>query len=303
MFKNKALILAIIAALLPVLLAGCGVSPEANGGTGADVKASQEQVATLQTELKASQGEVTALQTELEASQGQVTDLQKQVMELAAESELVGETPTETAKNIIQLYHETHSYSKWDLFVCADMAMDVWNMLQAQGISAVIKIGSVDKAILNMEDSGHAWVLAEISPGNYLALETTNGQVVLRAENPLYYGGWSFENPREYKRFEELKYEHNVRVSLMNQWIEYYQDANEEYDRVYSSYQELIDEFNSKYAGQPYSEESQSLTDEMNAQLAVVKELEGRGTQLDILMDEQQQELEKIGTQMQALAH
>ncbi|MFC2014993.1 lasso peptide biosynthesis protein [Chloroflexota bacterium] len=302
MFKNRALISAISAILLAGLLTGCGASTDAGGNT-ADSQASQEQLAALQAKLKASDGKVASLQTELEVSQGKVTDLQKQVMELAEESELTGTTAADTAANIIRLYHETHSYSKTDLFVCADMSMDVWSMLQAQGIPAVIKIGSVEQAILNMEDSGHAWVLAETSPGNYLALETTNGQVVSREQNPLYYAGWSFENPREYKRFEELKYEHNIRVNLLNQLIGDAQDVNKAYDQAYTVYQGLVNEYNSTYAGQPSSGESQNSYDSMNAQLAVVKELEGRRTQLDILMAEQQQDLEKIVPQMQALAH
>ncbi|MFC1943564.1 hypothetical protein ACFLWO_03175 [Chloroflexota bacterium] len=290
MIKSKtSLTLAVIAALLIGLLTGCGVSSEGSASNDAKIKASQERIAALETELR--------------ASEAQSTDLQKQLMELSAESELIGETPADTAANIIQRYHETHSYSMWDLFVCADMSLDVWNMLQAQGINAVIRIGNVHEAVLNMEDSSHAWVLAEISPGNYLALETTNGQVVLRKDNPLYYTGWSFDNPREYKRFEEFKYEHNVRVSIINQLIENTEHAYEEYEKAYSSYQELKDEFNSKYSGQPYSEESQDLTDEINDQLAVTKELEGRYNQLSDLIAEQQQDLDKIPPQMQALAH
>ncbi|MFC2016259.1 hypothetical protein ACFLUF_00940 [Chloroflexota bacterium] len=290
MIKNKVpLMLALIAVLLLGLLTSCGVSPEEYDRINAEIKASQEQVATLQTELG--------------ASQAQVTDLQGQIIELRAKSELVGETPTDTAVNIVKRYHETHSYNIYDFFVCADMSLDVWNMLEAQGIDALIQIGNVHEAVANMEESSHAWVLAEISPGHYLALETTNGLAVLEKENPLYYRGWSFDNPREYKRFEELKYEHNIRVSIMNKLIDKHQETYGEYQKEYSYYQELVDEFNGKYAGQPFSEESQMLDDEIEAQSAIAKKFEGRYNQLDELIIDQQQELENIVPQMQRLTN
>ena len=289
MIKNKlSLMLAIIIAVfLLCLLTGCGVSEEEYGRLDAEFKASQEQVAKLQGELG--------------ASQAQVAELQRQVMELRGEYELVGETPADTAGNIVKRYNETHSYSMYDFFVCADMALDVWNMLEAHGIDALIQIGNVKNAVLNMEESNHAWVLAEISPGNYLALETTDGRTVLKKENPLYYGGWSFDNPREYKRFVELKHEHNIRVSIMNQLIDKHQETYGEYEKEHSHYQELVNEFNRKYAGQPFSEESQILDDEIEAQSAIVKKLEGRYNQLEELVVDQQQELENIVPQMQGL--
>ena len=52
------------------------------------------------------------------------------------------------------------------------MSLDVWNMLKAQGINALVQIGNVDRTIEEVVESNHAWVLAEISPGNFLALET-----------------------------------------------------------------------------------------------------------------------------------
>ncbi len=284
-------------AVLAGLLAGCVTSPAPSPVSGV----SAAELAAIQELVDAAKVKIADLESKLETSEAQATSLKGQLSELAAESELVGDTPSETAANVIRVYHETHSYSIWDLFVCADMAMDVWNMLQAQGIESTIQIGSVDADITNMEDSDHAWVLAEVSPGTFLALETTNGQVVLRADNHRYYGGWSFDNPREYKRFEELKYEHNIRVSLFNDLSEESQKVYAEYETEFAYLQELMDEFNDTYSNQPFTAEAQALNQDISDQLAIVKELEGNYSRLGILIEEQGQELDNIVPQMKAL--
>jgi len=289
MIKNRALFMpAIITVFLLSLLTSCGIS--------------QEEYGRLNTELEASQEQITELQEELNASQAQVTELQRDVTELRGEYELVGETPADTAENIVKRYYETHIYSTYDFFVCADMSLDVWNMLKAHGIDALIQIGNVERAAEDMVDSNHAWVLAEISPSNYLALETTSGKAVTEEENPLYYKGWSFDNPREYKEFEELKQKYNVRVSIVNQLIDLHQGTYAEYEEEYDYGQELVEEFNRLYVGQPISEESQEFSDEITAQVAIVAELEGRCDQLDELITDQKQELENISSQVLGLA-
>src|SRR5579863_6464189 len=46
-----------------------------------------------------------------------------------------------TVSEIVSLYHQTHSYigretgALADIFVCGDMAMDVWDMVQAKGVN------------------------------------------------------------------------------------------------------------------------------------------------------------------------
>ncbi len=186
--KTK-LVLITITAFLILLFMGCGVDP----------------------------AEYDRVSTQLSASQSQAAELQKQVNELKEQNELVGKTATDTTENIVRHYHETHIYSLYDFFVCSDMALDVWDMVKAQGINAVIQIGNVETAAKDITEANHAWVLAEVSPGSYLALETTSGYAVWSKDNPLYYKGWSFDNPKEYKRFEELKYEYNVRVIIVEQ--------------------------------------------------------------------------------------
>lgn len=252
-------------------------------------------------EVNTLKSEIVASEAKLEAAQQEINGLRSQIVELQEQSGLAGNTPDETAKRIVKLYYDTHLYSKYDFFVCSNMALDVWNMLQAQGVDAVIQIGSVENRVEHMPDSDHAWVLAETSPGSYLALETTSGFAVTKQENPLYYGGWSFDNPREYNSFVELKHEHNIRVGLMNQMIAESQQTYAQYEKEYSSYQALVDEFNTRFAGQPVSEALQDFDDRVNEQLNIVKELEGRYDQLNDLITGQQQQLDRVESDMYGL--
>jgi hypothetical protein len=127
----------------------------------------------------------------------------------------------EIVKHILEEYHKDHTYTLKDLFVCSDMAIDVWNLVETKGINAQICAGNVDENIFYDMDwdyvlgkMNHAWVLAEISPFAWLALETTGGYVVLsegssdgtEEENDLYYSSKiCFPNPKEFKEFLTLK--------------------------------------------------------------------------------------------------
>jgi hypothetical protein len=100
---------------------------------------------------------------------------------------------------IVSDYYRNHTYSMEDRFVCSDMACDVWNMVKTKGIPAKIQVGNVESDVETIAKANHAWVLAEACPGKWIALETTAGRLVSADENPRYYRGWSFENPKQYK--------------------------------------------------------------------------------------------------------
>jgi len=293
--KSKALLfLAVPAVTLVFLFSGCGAPQEGLDRVTAELEAAKEQVTDLVSQI----GDADA---ELQAAQARIIELENQVAELTGESVLTGATPADTAANIVERYFETHSYSTADFFICADMALDVWNMLKAQGINALIKIGNVEEAVLNVAKADHAWVLAETSPGQYLALEVTGGYTVPKADNPLYYAGWSFNSPREYKKFLELRQQYNAKITFINQISGKSEIAYGAYSKEFDKYQELIDEFNEKYAGQPMTPEAETLNEEINAQLEIMKELEGRYNQLSELADEQQQQLNGMVTEMASL--
>ena len=194
-----ALVLTTAVILLSFLLAGCssGIPQAQYEPVAAQLVKAKEQVARLQDEVKGLTAQKDAANAELKTAQAKIAELQGQVGGLKEQATLTGATPAETAAKIVRNYHETHVYSTYDLFVCSDMASEVWNMLKAQGISAIIAVGNKDTAIADIIQSNHAWVLAEVAPGEYLALETTGGYVVPRSQNTLYYRGWSFNSPAD----------------------------------------------------------------------------------------------------------
>jgi hypothetical protein len=90
-------------------------------------------------------------------------------------------------------------------------------VLKTQGISSIVVVGNKDTAISDILQSNHAWVLAVVGTGEYLALETTGGYAVPKSENPLYYRGWSFNSPADLKAHNDMVKEYNVRVGIINE--------------------------------------------------------------------------------------
>jgi CheY-like chemotaxis protein len=111
------------------------------------------------------------------------------------------EKNVQVVREIARGYYDTHTYlgvqtgQSADIYVCLDMAKDVWNMVKTRGINAVIQVGNVKQNITTIGDANHAWVLAEVGPMQWLAVETTSGLVVTRDENPRYYAGMQFDSP------------------------------------------------------------------------------------------------------------
>lgn len=122
-------------------------------------------------------------------------------------------TAGERVKRIAEKYHASHTYSLTSFFVCSDMANDVWNMIETEGISAMICAGNVNSNIFEQSDwdyvfgnMNHAWVLAETDPPYYVAVETTGGFLVSQQENYLYYyGGVCFDTSGNFKKFLNLR--------------------------------------------------------------------------------------------------
>lgn len=195
----------------------------------------------------------------------------------------------QVCKQIASEYYKTHEYSEDDIYDCDNMAQDIWNMLKAKGINARIAAGDFkpentnrikNSEILNKNlngkapeklekisnlsyiypDSGnldsekidnltHAWVLAEISPDSWLAIECTGGYVVESRENESYYHGLTFSNPRNYRIFFELY------SDWKTQAIEY------ENERL--SYNKLIEAYNNaSYSEQTVMRKSVEFTEE-----------------------------------------
>jgi outer membrane murein-binding lipoprotein Lpp len=206
---KKKIIFTLIAAVLLISLVFAGCQ---GGVPQVDYDTAMSQLADVQSHLAALQTDKAAVDAQLEDAQGEIAALEDQIASL----KLTGATPAETAEKIVSYYHDTHIYSSYDLFVCSDMAAEVWNMLQAAGIDSIVVVGNKDTPINDILLSNHAWVLAEVAPGEYLALETTGGFTVAAGENLLYYRGWSFDSPADLTANNDLRKEYNIRVGFRN---------------------------------------------------------------------------------------
>lgn len=137
----------------------------------------------------------------------------------------------EACEKIVKDYHSTHTYIGKDIYVCADMAEDIWNMVVTKGMNAEIKVGNIDQDITDLKNANHAWVIAETGNDNWLALETTGGYVVYYEDNPRYYHGWNFKNPRDFREYLALKKLYNEQVEKYNQALADYNYLVEIYNR------------------------------------------------------------------------
>ena len=148
-------------------------------------------------------------------------------------------TPAETNQiivdRIVRHYHSTHEYLPDNIYDCSDMSCDVWNQVIAAGINAEIAIGNVEiqsyLKTFKYEDINHAWVLAEVSPHTWLALECTSGRVISEEENSMYYHPYiCFQNPKQLHEFNDL----SKHIALQEQ----------RYVNALNHYNELVDIYN-----------------------------------------------------------
>lgn len=155
-------------------------------------------------------------------------------------------TPTQTTKStlsesqkkiimiekILDEYSQNHIYMSDDVFDCDNMAQDVWNIFKAKGINSKLVLGNVDHfGPLTLDYINHAWLIVEISPEEWIAIETTGGFVVYFEDNDRYYKGYFFSNPKNYRDFLDLYEDYN------------YQYADYENERQY--YNQLVEQYNS----------------------------------------------------------
>jgi hypothetical protein len=140
-----------------------------------------------------------------------------------------------TVSKILSDYHKAHTYigteagAEQNIFVCGDMACEVWDMVRTKGIEARIQVGNVENDINSMAEANHAWVMAEVAPGKWLALETTGGYVVNQSKNARYYSGHSFSNPKEFRDYQTL-------ISQYNDAVQKQRNAVEDYNQLVSQY-------------------------------------------------------------------
>ncbi|GEM_PF-4995542 len=144
-------------------------------------------------------------------------------------AESLEERNVRISEEIVQKYHETHAKNGSDMLECGDMACDVWELLETEGIHAKIMIGRLDREVANISEADHAWVIAEIAPNKWLALDPTEKQ---SATNPLYYIGWHFLTPTDFRTYEQLLAQFNNQSSKYGTERLKYQRMVEEYNNA-----------------------------------------------------------------------
>jgi len=140
----------------------------------------------------------------------------------------------QTIEQIAKEYYSTHTYQNDNVFDCDNMAQDVWNMLKTKGINSKLVLGNIDHfGPLTLDDVNHVWLIAEVSPEEWLAIETTGGFIVYSEDNDQYYKGYFFSNPKNYRDFLDLYNDYNFQYAdyenerqYYNQLVEIYNNAN-----------------------------------------------------------------------------
>ena len=68
-------------------------------------------------------------------------------------------------------------------------------------------LGNLQKNVSTIGDINHAWVIAEVTPDRWVAMETTAGYLscpdtnYCAVNNPRYFMGWDFVSPKEMRDF------------------------------------------------------------------------------------------------------
>ena len=133
-------------------------------------------------------------------------------------------------------YHKSHQYKgtqtgeQENIFVCGDMARDLWDMLETKGIRAKLRVGNVKTSMKSPMDANHVWVMAEVSPEKWLAVECTGGYVVYFGQNDKYYRGPVFSTPNQQKECEALWKDYFAALEKDQVAENDYKDASGEYD-------------------------------------------------------------------------
>jgi len=217
------------------------------------------------------------------------------------------ESPSDTniriLREIVASYHATHTYSLPDFYVCADMAQDVWNMVRTRGIPAKIAVGNIGQPSAKVNEYNHAWVVAEYSPGDWIAMETTGGYLVPKDVG--YYRGIFFETPKDFKTYLDLMKDYNSEVSRIAAITDDYNAKAKEYNAESANLNAAVAAYNSNYANRALttSEYQASLTlkSEIDARRLTVTRMKGELDQLANSLASEQQIFANIKSQMDVI--
>lgn len=229
---------------------------------------------------------------------------QKSTVAFTVESQ--DDTNIRILRKIVEDYHRIHTYSLYDYFVCADMAQDVWNIVDTQGMRALLVAGNIANPDARWKEYNHAWVIVETAPRQWVALETTGGFLVSKKENPNYYRGIFFENPKDLKTNMDLSRDYNNEIDRFATLVSGYNAKVSAYNAERDYYLSLTDSYNKKYVGRNLTvadyQESLGVKNSLNAEQIKLVQLKAELDQLTITYNNEKQIMDRITTQMNDLA-
>lgn len=216
------------------------------------------------------------------------------------------DTNIRVLRQIVEDYHKIHTYSLYDYFVCADMAQDVWNIVETQGMRALLVAGNIKNPDAGWKDYDHAWVIVEAAPRQWIALETTGGFLVYKNNNLNYYRGIFFENPKDLKTNMDLRRDYNNEIERSSAIVSQYNAKVSEYNAERDYYLSLVTSYNNKYVGQNLTVEeyleSVEVKNTLNSEQLKLVRLKAELDQLTITYDNEKQIMDRITAQMTELA-
>lgn len=229
---------------------------------------------------------------------------QKSAVSFTTESQ--DDTNIRILRKIVEDYHKIHSYSLIDYFICADMAKDVWNIVDTQGMRAVLVAGNIQKANASWKEYDHAWVLVEAAPRQWVALETTGGFLVFKKDNPNYFRGTFFENPRDLKTNMDLSRDYNNEIDRFSTLVSQYNAKVSAYNTERDYYFSLTDSYNKKYVGQNLTvteyQESTGAKITIDAEHLKLVQLKAELDQLTVTYNNEKEIMDRITAQIEELA-
>jgi len=209
-------------------------------------------------------------------------------------------------RQIVEDYHKIHTYSLDDYFVCADMALDVWNIVDTQGMRAVLATGNIKNPNADWKEYDHAWVLVEAAPRQWVALETTGGNLVFRNDNPNYYRGMFFENPKDLKTNMDLRRDYNSEIERSAAIVSKYNAKASEYNTAVEAYRAMEKSYNAKYVGQNLTaaeyQEAVQVRSTLEAEMLKLVQTKAELDSLTVTYNNEKQIMASITSQIAALA-
>ncbi len=206
-------------------------------------------------------------------------------------------------EELVAAYYQTHEYSSEDLFVCTDMALDLWDQLKAKGIPAYIVIGCLDKRFPSDEEFDHAWVVAEPVSGKYVALDATSGEANLTNER--YYHGYYFDNPKSLKEYTDLIDDYQNQADVVNRMVDRYNQRHREYSAALSDLNQNVEIYNIRYAQRSLSASeyghAASLEAKIDAQRVKVEAMEEELASLDDQISAERSHLKSAAVRLKSL--